>query len=155
VAILSLLAFVIWLPFHRSQPRTDGRTMQELVGGFESRGVKVVNDHPRCSEANLYGLYVRGTREVVVCRRGDQSSTLRHEGWHLVQSLCLGEQQWLNNDEVEQRLTTQDRHELNVFVGRESWPREAEARVMAQLSPKSYFEAVDGACRSRLQNSDW
>jgi hypothetical protein len=146
------LAFVIILPFHHSQPRTDANAMRELVSGFESRGVKVVNDHPRCSEATLEGLYVRGSREVVVCRRGDQSNTLRHEGWHLVQTLCLASTPWLTTDEIERGLTGQDRKELLVFVNRDSWPREAEARVMAQLTPKLFFEAVDRACSTPLQN---
>jgi len=149
--MLDVLAFVIMLPFHRSQPRTDASAMGELVAGFASRGVKVVTDHPRCNEATLEGLYVRGSREVVVCQRGDQSYTLRHEGWHLVQTLCLASTPWLTTDEIERGLTGQDRRELVAFVSRESWPREAEARVMAQLKPKPFFEAIDQACSTRLQ----
>jgi hypothetical protein len=149
--MLDVLAFVIMLPFHRSQPRTDPSAMRELVEGFESRGVNVVMEHPRCGEATLEGLYVRGSRDIVVCRRGDQSNTLRHEGWHLVQTLCLASTPWLTTDEIERRLTGQDRKELVAFVSRDSWPREAEARVMAQLKPKPFFEAVDRACSTRLQ----
>ncbi len=149
--MLDVLAFVIMLPFQRSQPRTDASAMRELMGGFESRGVKVVTDHPRCTEATLEGLYVRGSREVVVCQRGDQSNTLRHEGWHLVQTLCLASTPWLTTEEIERDLTEQDRKELVVFVSRDSWQREAEARVMAQLKPKLFFEAVDRACSTRLQ----
>jgi len=151
VVMLDVLAFVIMLPFHRSQPRTNASAMAELVTGFESRGVRVVTDHPRCNEATLEGLYVRGSREVVVCRRGDQGNTLRHEGWHLVQTLCLGNTPWLTTDEIERGLTDQDRKELVAFVRRENWPREAEARVMAQLKPKPFFDAVDQACSTRLQ----
>ena len=149
--MLDVLAFDIMLPFHRSQPRTDESAMRELMAGFDTRGVKVVNDHPRCREATLEGLYVRGSREVVVCKRGDQSNTLRHEGWHLVQTLCLGNTPWLTTEEIEQGLTRQDRKDLVVFVNRNSWPREAEARVMAQLKPKPFFEALDRACSTRLQ----
>jgi hypothetical protein len=149
--MLDVLAFVIMLPFHRSQPRTDQSAMRELMAGFDTRGVKVVTDHPRCREATLEGLYVRGSREVVVCQRGDQSNTLRHEGWHLVQTLCLGSTPWLTTEEIERGLTAQDRKELVVFVRRNSWPREAEARVMAQLKPKPFFEEVDRACSTRLQ----
>ena len=149
--MLDVLAFVIMLPFHRSQPRTDASAMRELMGGFESRGVKVVTDHPRCTEATLEGLYVRGSREVVVCQRGDQSNTLRHEGLHLVQTLCLASTPWLTTEEIERGLTGQDRKELVVFVSRDSWQREAEARVMAKLKPKLFFEAVDRACSARLQ----
>ena len=149
--MLDVLAFVIMLPFHRSQPRTDESAMRELMAGFDTRGVKVVTDHPRCREATLEGLYVRGSREVVVCQRGDQSNTLRHEGWHLVQTLCLGSTPWLTTEEIERGLTAQDRKELVVFVNRDSWAREAEARVMAQLKPKPFFEALDRACSTRLQ----
>jgi hypothetical protein len=120
--------------------------MQELISGFEARGVKIVANHPRCSEPSLEGLYVRGTREVIVCEKGDQSSTLRHEGWHLVQSRCLAGHPWLSNEQVEARLSRQDRKELLIFVERQNWPREGEARVMAQLPPKAYFEAIDRAC---------
>ena len=146
--MLDVLAFVIMLPFHRSQPRTDESALRELVGGFESRGVKVVTD-PRCSEPTLEGLYVRGSRDVVVCQRGDQSNTLRHEGWHLVQTMCLVSTPWLTTEEIERGLTAQDRKELVVFVSRNSWPREAEVRVMAQLKPKRNFEEVDRACATR------
>ena len=149
--MLDVLAFVIMLPFHRSQPRTDQSAMRELMAGFDTRGVKVVTDHPRRREATLEGLYVRGSREVVVCQRGDQSNTLRHEGWHLVQTLCLASTPWLTTEEIERGLTGQDRKELVVFVSRDSWQREAEARVMAQLKPKLFFEAVDRACSARLQ----
>ena len=149
--MFDVLAFVIMLPFHRSQPRTDQSAMRELMAGFDTRGVKVVNDHPRCREATLEGLYVRGSHEIVVCQRGDQSNTLRHEGWHLVQTLCLGSTPWLTTEEIERGLTAQDRKELVVFVNRDSWPREAEARVMAQLKPKPFFEEVDRACSTRLQ----
>ena len=149
--MLDVLAFVIMLPFQRSQQRTDASAMRELMGGVESRGVKVVTDHPRCTEATLEWLYVRGSREVVVCQRGDQSNTLRHEGWHLVQTLCLASTPWLTTEEIERGLTGQDLKELVVFVSRDSWQREAEARVMAQLKPKLFFEAVDRACSARLQ----
>ena len=118
--MLDVLAFVIMLQFQRSQPRTDASAMRELMGGFESRGVKVVTDHPRCTEATLEGLYVRGSREVVVCQRGDQSNTLRHEGWHLVQTLCLASTPWLTTEEIERGLAGQDRKELVVFVSRDS-----------------------------------
>ena len=149
--MLDVVAFVIMLPFHRSQPRTDESAMRDLMAGFESHGVKVVTDHPRCGEATLEGLYVRGRREIVVCQRGDQSNTLRHEGWHLVQTLCLANTPWLTTEEIERGLTRQDRKELVVFVNRNSWQREAEARVMAQLKPMPFFEAIDEAFSTRLQ----
>ena len=143
---MELLAFFFLLPFGRSQPRTDQAAWQMLAAGFAERGIAVLSTHPRCSEPNLHGLYVRGRREVVVCERGDRSSTLRHEGWHLVQSVCLFDRPWLEAADVERRLSREDRQELQALVKPERWAREAEARVMAQLKPTDYLAEVDRAC---------
>lgn len=69
--MIDVVAFVIMLPFHRSQPRTDTSAMRELMDGFESRGVKVVTDHPRCREATVEGL---------CCSRGLEGQALVHGG---------------------------------------------------------------------------
>ncbi len=103
-------------------------------------------DHQRCSEPDLYGLYVRGSRTVVVCNRGDRTATLRHEGWHLVQSLCLKGQPWLTADEVDRGIDRQDRLELQALVQPERRQREAEARAMARLSNDRYLEELQRAC---------
>jgi hypothetical protein len=149
---LALLAFLIPLPLPlpRSAPRTDLKVWTLLVSGFEQRGVRVVEAHPRCGERDLYGLYVRGRPEVVVCPRGDRSLTLRHEGWHLVQSLCLIGRSWLPAEALEARLTRADRRELQTLVSPERRQREEEARVMADLPPADYLAALDQACAGRL-----
>jgi hypothetical protein len=128
----------------------SGGTWQELLAGFQARGVAVLGHHPRCAEPGLEGLYVRGSRAVVVCRRGDPTITLRHEGWHLVQSLCLGGLPWLPADTVAHQLGRRDRREMELLVPRSQWPREAEARVMARLAPGPYFQQLDRACGERL-----
>jgi hypothetical protein len=152
--IPDLIAFVIFLPFRRSQPMTDPKAMQELISGFQARGVEVISSHPRCNEKNLYGLYIRGSREIVVCERGDQTYTLRHEGWHLVQSLCLQGKQWLTSVAIENELDKQDRAELSLFVRMEGWTKEAEARVMAKKTPKQYFEEFDSACWQPINTNE-
>ena len=139
-----LLAFALPLPL------ASGSLWRELLAGFQGRGVAVLGDHPRCAEPNLEGLYVRGRREVVVCRRGDPAITLRHEGWHLVQSLCLGGGLWLPAETVTRQLGRRDRREVQALVPPAQWPREAEARVMARLAPGDYFQALDQACAGRL-----
>lgn len=142
-----VLGFLIPLPFGRPPaPRTDPATWALLLAGFQERGIAVVAEHPRCSEPALYGLYVRGRREVVVCQRGDRSDTLRHEGWHLVQSLCLSGRPWLDRGEVDRKLSRRDQRELAVLVAPDRWWREAEARVMAQLPPDAYLAVLDQAC---------
>ncbi len=145
---LLALAFVWPIPlFGRSGgERTDEAALKQLRMAFEAMDVVVVSDHPRCREPNLYGLYVRGSRQVVVCPRGDQSSTLRHEGWHAVQSLCLGDRPWLSREKVEQQLTRADRAELQVLVAPDRWWREAEARVIASLRVNAYLQEVERAC---------
>jgi hypothetical protein len=85
----------------------------------------------------------------VVCNRGDRSSTLRHEGWHLVQSLCLQNRAWLQPDVIDRSLNSSDRAELQALVQPERWQREAEARVMAKRSVSDYIQAMNEACSER------
>ncbi len=149
---MALLAFLIPLPLPLgpAAPRTDVRAWGQLLEGFSNRGVLVRTSHSRCGERDLYGLYVRGGREVVICPRGDRSLTLRHEGWHLVQSLCLLGTPWMPAAGLEGRLSRTDRRELQLLVSPGQRQREAEARVMALLTPAAYLEALDQACAGRL-----
>jgi len=150
-----LLGFILSFPwFGPAQPRTDPAAWQELVSLFQARGVTVLSDHPRCREPDLDGLYVRGQRAVVVCRRGDQASTLRHEGWHLVQSLCLQGRPWLQPEAIDQALSRRDRLELQALVQPPRWQREAEARAMANQPQSAYLQAFTEACRERLPQLD-
>jgi hypothetical protein len=103
-------------------------------------------EHPRCAEPQLFGLYVRGRREVVVCPKGNQLETLLHEGWHGVQSLCLLEKPLLGLDALLPRLRRRDRRELQLLYRPDQWQREAEARVMAREPLGRYLEALDRAC---------
>ena len=61
-----------------AKARSDA--LQEAIAAFEQRGFVIRQEHPRCAEHQLFGLYVRGRREVVVCPRGNQLETLLHEG---------------------------------------------------------------------------
>jgi len=146
-----LLAFILNLPFLRpATPRTDPRAWNELLAAFNTRGVEVSSEHPRCREPTLDGLYVRGQRKVVVCERGDRALTLRHEGWHLAQSLCLLDAPWLSDGDIAQALTRQDRLELDALVQPDRRRREAEARAMANLPQARYLELLEQACLQRL-----
>ena len=148
---LLLWAFLLPIPLFRSPgERTNQAAWAQLLAEFNRRGVAVSSDHPRCQEPNLYGLYVRGSQTVVVCNRGDRSSTLRHEGWHLVQSLCLQNRAWLQPNVIDRSLNSSDRAELQALVQPERWQREAEARVMAKRSVSDYIQAMNEACSERL-----
>lgn len=151
-ALLSL-AFLLPLPLFRPVERTDQAAWEQLLAAFSQRGVTISSAHPRCQEPNLYGLYVRGSRTVVVCERGDRSSTLRHEGWHLVQHLCLRGRPWLSSEQVGERLSRDDRLELQVLVQPDRWQREAEARAMARFKTDAYLEALNQACGQRWSTS--
>ena len=149
---LLLLAFLIPVPLPRSRPapRADRAAWVQVQAGFQQRGVRVTGSHPRCAEPDLDGLYVRGRTEVVVCPRGEPSITLRHEGWHLVQSLCLQGRPWLAVGQIERLLSRDERRELRALVSAERWQREAEARVMGRQPPEAYLQAMDRACAGRL-----
>ncbi|MFZ9569198.1 MAG: hypothetical protein ACO28M_05060 [Vulcanococcus sp.] len=145
-----LLAFLLPIPFFGRGllERTDQAAWSQLVEAVDRRGIAVIKGHERCRERDLYGLYVRRSRQVVVCPRGDQSVTLRHEGWHAVQSLCLADGPWLTPEQIEQKLNRADRAELRSLVSRERWQREAEARAMAHLKPADYLQELERACSS-------
>jgi hypothetical protein len=123
-----------------------GDRLQEAIAAFEQRGFVIRRDHPRCAEPQLFGLYVRGQREVVVCPKGNQLETLLHEGWHGVQSLCLRGTPLVGSDALLRQLGRRDRRELQLLYRPDQWQREAEARVMAREPLGRYLEALDRAC---------
>ena len=124
--------------------RGDG--LQEAIAAFEQRGFVIRREHPRCAEPQLFGLYVRGQREVVVCPKGNQLETLLHEGWHGVQSLCLRGTPLVGSDALLRQLGRRDRHELQLLYRPDQWQREAEARVMAREPLARYLQTLDRAC---------
>ncbi|MCP9834992.1 MULTISPECIES: hypothetical protein [unclassified Cyanobium] len=128
--------------------RAETWSYQRLVDAFEQRGFRVLGSHPRCVERGLYGLYLRESRRIVVCPRGNLNDTLLHEGWHAVQSRCLRGTPLLGADELRRGLSRRDQQDLARLYGGERWQREAEARVMARRDPVSYFRVVDELCVS-------
>ena len=143
----TLLAVVILQPLGAN---ARGDKLQEAIAAFEQRGFVIRREHPRCAEPQLFGLYVRGRREVVVCPRGNQLETLLHEGWHAVQSLCLREKPLLGLDTLLPRLGRRDRLELQVLYRPERWQREAEARVMAREPLDRYLQTLDRSCKAAM-----
>ena len=123
-----------------------GGGLQEAIAAFEQRGFVIRREHPRCAEPQLFGLYVRGRREVVVCPRGNQLETLLHEGWHAVQSLCLRGTPLLGSDALLHQLGRRDRRELQLLYRPDQWPREAEARLMAREPLDRYLQTLDRSC---------
>lgn len=127
-----------------------GNALQEAIAAFEQRGFVIRREHPRCAEPQLFGLYVRGRREVVVCPRGNQLETLLHEGWHAVQSLCLRGTPLLGSDALLHQLGRRDRRELQLLYRPDQWPREAEARLMAREPLDRYLQILDRACTAAV-----
>ncbi len=126
--------------------RAGSWSYQQLVEAFEQRGFSVLGSHPRCAERGLYGLYLRESRRIVVCPRGNLNDTLLHEGWHAVQSRCLRGRPHLGEEELWRGLSRRDRHDLARLYGEGRWQREAEARVMARRDPAAYLRLVDELC---------
>lgn len=139
----TLLAVVLLQPLGA---HARGDKLQEAIAAFEQRGFVIRRDHPRCAEPQLFGLYVRGRREVVVCPKGNQLETLLHEGWHGVQSLCLRGTPLVGSDALLRQLGRRDRRELQLLYRPDQWQREAEARVMAREPLGRYVEALNRAC---------
>jgi hypothetical protein len=127
-----------------------GDKLQEAIATFEQRGFVIRREHPRCAEPKLFGLYVRGRREVVVCPRGNQLETLLHEGWHAVQSLCLGGSLLPGSDALLHQLGRRDRRELQMLYRPDQWPREAEARLMAREPLDRYLQTLDRSCTTAM-----
>ncbi len=128
--------------------RAESWSFQQVVEAFEQRGFTVLGSHPRCAERGLFGLYLRESRRIVVCPRGNLNDTLLHEGWHAVQSRCLRGTPFLDVDALRRGLSRRDQHDLVRLYGDGRWQREAEARVMARRDPGSYFRLVDELCGS-------
>lgn len=124
----------------------DDGPFPRLVAAFERRGFTVLTTHPRCVEPGLHGLYLRDSRRIVVCPRGNRIETLLHEGWHAVQSRCLRGAPLLDDDALRRGLSRHDRRDLARLYDAGRWRREAEARVMARLDPVAYLRLVDEFC---------
>ena len=137
------LALALLVP---SAARADNWSYQRLVEAFEQRGFTVLGSHPRCAERGLYGLYLRESRRIVVCPRGNLNDTLLHEGWHAVQSRCLRGAPFLGEEELRRGLSRRDQRDLARLYGEGRWQREAEARVMARRDPAAYLRLVDELC---------
>lgn len=136
-------------PLHGPPPAraSNAATFQSLVATFRSYGFEVVGNHPRCvQERNLFGLYLRGTRRIVVCPRGNMLETLMHEGWHAVQSRCRKGKPLLTTEFLRANLSRVDRRDLDALYRDSSWHREAEARVMAAQKMPLYLAHLESSC---------
>jgi len=140
---LGLLPTLAGWPAHAS--RND--EFAAMVETFRRYGFEVVGTHQRCLlEPNLFGLYLRGTRRIVVCPRGNQLDTLMHEGWHAVQARCRRGKPLLTDDFLRANLSPADRRDIDALYSAKSWHREAEARVMATQKLPLYQAHLASSC---------
>ena len=111
---LCLLAGLLCYPIPL-RAATNGSAFQSLVLTFQNYGFEVVGNHPRCvQEPNLFGLYMRGTRRIVVCPRGNQLDTLMHEGWHAVQARCRHGKPLLTTEFLRANLSRADLRDIEI-----------------------------------------
>jgi hypothetical protein len=122
-------------------------TFNSMVLTFQNYGFEVVGNHPRCvQEPNLFGLYIRGTRRIVVCQRGNQLDTLMHEGWHAVQARCRKGKPLLTEQFLRANLSRADLRDIDALYSAKSWHREAEARAMAAQQIPLYMSHLESSC---------
>lgn len=122
-------------------------TFNSMVLTFQNYGFEVVGNHPRCiQEPNLFGLYIRGTRRIVVCPRGNQLDTLMHEGWHAVQARCRKGKPLLTEQYLRANLSRADLRDIDALYSAKSWHREAEARAMAAQQIPLYLSHLESSC---------
>jgi hypothetical protein len=122
-------------------------TFNSMVLTFQNYGFEVVGNHPRCvQEPNLFGLYIRGTRRIVVCQRGNQLDTLMHEGWHAVQARCRRGKPLLTEQFLRANLSRADLRDIDALYSAKSWHREAEARAMAAQQIPLYMSHLESSC---------
>lgn len=125
-------------------------SFEQVRERMAQRGVEVISEHPRCSVRTVFGLYVRGRMQVVVCPKGDQRDSLLHEGWHLVQARCLKGAEYFSEPWLRDKLSRRDRRDLDALYTTRQWRREAEARYMATRPLEVYFEAFDALCKPAM-----
>lgn len=125
----------------------DVNSFNALVNTFREYGFEVVGTHQRCMlEPNLFGLYLRGTRRIVICQRGNQLDTLMHEGWHAVQARCRKGAPLLTNEYLRANLPRTDLRDIDALYSPKSWHREAEARAMAMQAMPLYLSHLESSC---------
>ena len=126
---------------------SNAAVFNDLVATFRTYGFEVVSTHQRClMEPNLFGLYLRGTRRIVVCPRGNQLDTLMHEGWHGVQARCRKGAPLLSNAYLRANLSRADLRDIDALYSDKSWHREAEARAMAVQKMPLYLAHLESSC---------
>jgi hypothetical protein len=125
----------------------DPGAFNAMVATFQTYGFEVVGNHPRCiQERNLFGLYIRGTRRIVICPRGNQLDTLMHEGWHAVQARCRRGKPLLTEQFLRANLSRADLRDIDALYSAKSWHREAEARAMAAQQIPLYMSHLESSC---------
>ncbi len=126
---------------------SNAATFNAMVTTFQNYGFEVVSTHQRClMEPNLFGLYIRGTRKIVVCQRGNKLDTLMHEGWHAVQARCRKGKPLLTEEFLRANLSRADLRDIDALYSAKSWHREAEARAMAAQQIPLYMAHLESSC---------
>jgi len=126
---------------------SNAATFNSMVTTFQNYGFEVVSTHQRClMEPNLFGLYLRGTRKIVVCQRGNKLDTLMHEGWHAVQARCRKGKPLLTEEFLRANLSRDDLRDIDALYSPKSWHREAEARAMAVQQIPLYMAHLESSC---------
>jgi hypothetical protein len=127
-----------------------------LISAIEARtGTQViwVMGRRKCKSHSLMGCYSESERSIYICQSnhgGDYEEilgTLKHEGWHAVQSSCNSGRAALSDDDIRARMRIRDIEALKEYPP-EQRRLEAEARVFELLSTSEWIDSLYKYCGS-------
>ena len=97
------------------------------------------------------GYYSPTEETIFICQMnhgGDYEEilgTLKHEGWHAVQTKCNSGRAALSDNEIRARIRTRDMASLSAYPN-EQRRLEAEARVFELLSTSDWIDSLYRYC---------
>jgi hypothetical protein len=159
MTLLSLLSFSLIVPalflVAKDIAVAQGLEMSStLTSAIRLRtGTKIVwvIGRKKCKAHSLMGYYSPSEETIYICQLnhgGDYEEilgTLKHEGWHAVQTKCNSGRAALSDNEIRARIRTRDMASLAEYPD-EQRRLEAEARVFELLSTSEWIDSLYKYC---------
>ena len=137
---------------------TNWNEVQQIESRIERLGARVFwmrMNTGTCAQRGLLGVYDLRKRTVFMCQQRLRSSseplidTLKHEGWHAVQSICNGWRPVLGDHKIRALLSQSDKEILRESYDESQHRMEAEARAIENVPTEAYLRGVDHYCRDQ------
>lgn len=108
---------------------------------------------PKGNGSITLGYFQPGTNTITICQHASVSktsllNTLMHEGWHSVQDRCT-RRPVFSDQQINRRLTAQDRRDIRKLYPVKQHRAEAEARAVANYyedDPQGYVSLISHYC---------